>query len=50
MEGLSGACQGYMGPLPGVDCTLNGAMHGCSVSSAGEERRGNVSPNGIVGG
>jgi hypothetical protein len=41
--------QGYMGSLPRADCALDGAMHGCSVSSAGEARRGNVSSDGIVG-
>jgi hypothetical protein len=50
VERPSGACQGYMGSLPRVDCALDGAMHGCSVSSASNARRGNVSSNGIVGG
>jgi hypothetical protein len=50
VERPSGACQGYMGSLPRTDCALDGAMHGCSVSSAGEARRGNVSSDGIVGG
>ena len=47
MEGQSGACQGYLGSLPMADCVLDGSMHGCSVSSAGEARRGNVSSDGI---
>jgi hypothetical protein len=50
VERLSGACQGYLGSLPRADCALDGAMNGCSVSSAGEETRGNVSSDGIVGG
>jgi hypothetical protein len=50
VERPSGACQGYMGSLPRADYALNGVMHGCSVSSAGEARRGNVSSDGIVGG
>jgi hypothetical protein len=50
MEGQSGACQGYLGSLPRVDCALDGLMHGCSVSSAGEARRGNVLSDGIIGG
>jgi hypothetical protein len=36
VERPSGACQGYMGSLPRADCALDGAMHGCSVSFAGE--------------
>jgi hypothetical protein len=49
VEGPSGACQGYMGSLPWADCSLDGAVHGCPVSSASDARRGNVSANGIVG-
>jgi hypothetical protein len=50
VERPSGACQGYMGSLPRADCSLDGVMHGCSVLSASDARRGNVSSNGIVGG
>jgi hypothetical protein len=50
VERLSGACQGYMGSLPRADCALNGAMHGCSILSASEARRGNVSSDAIIGG
>jgi hypothetical protein len=50
VEGPSGACQGYMGSLPMADCSLDGVMHGCPVSSASDARRGNVSSNGNVGG
>jgi hypothetical protein len=39
-----------MGSLPRADCALDGSMHGCSVSSVGEARRGNVSSDGIIGG
>jgi septal ring factor EnvC (AmiA/AmiB activator) len=48
VERQSGACQGYMGSLPRADCTLDGSMHGCSVSSAGEARRGNVSSYALL--
>jgi hypothetical protein len=47
VERPSGACQGYMGSLHRGDCALDGAMHGCSVSSASDARRGNVSSDGI---
>jgi hypothetical protein len=50
VERSSGACHVHMGSLPRIDRSLDSAMHECSVSSAGDARRGNVSTNGIVGG
>jgi hypothetical protein len=50
VERSSGACQGHMGSLPRADCSLDSVMHECSVSSASDARRGNVSAHGIVGG
>jgi hypothetical protein len=49
VDGLSGACQGYMGYLPRSDRSLDGVVHECHVSSASDARRGNVPSDGIVG-
>jgi chromosome segregation ATPase len=39
-----------MGYLPRSDCSLDGAVHECPVSSTSDARRGNVSSDVIVGG
>jgi hypothetical protein len=36
VEGPSGACQGYLGYLPRSDCSLDGAVHECPISSASD--------------
>jgi hypothetical protein len=50
VEGPSGACQGHLGYLPRLDCSLDGAVRECPVSSASDVWRGNVPSDGIVGG
>jgi hypothetical protein len=50
VEGLSGAREGCVGPLPRADCSPYGAMHECPVPSTSGARRGNVSANGLGGG
>jgi hypothetical protein len=42
VEGSSGACQGYLGSLPRSDCSLDGVVHECPVSSASDAWRGDV--------
>jgi hypothetical protein len=39
-----------MGYLPRSDCSLDGAVHECPVSSASDARRGHASSDGTVGG
>jgi hypothetical protein len=38
VEGSSGACQGGVGSLPGIDGSPDGSVHECPVSSAGSAR------------
>jgi hypothetical protein len=42
VEGPSGACQACVGSLPRVDCSPDGAVHECHVSSACSVSGGNV--------
>jgi uncharacterized coiled-coil protein SlyX len=48
VEGPSGACQGYLGYLPRVDYSLDGAVHECHVSSASDAGRGHDSSDCIL--
>jgi septal ring factor EnvC (AmiA/AmiB activator) len=48
VEGPSRACQGHLGYLPRSDCSLNGAVHECPVSSASDAWRGNVPSDGMA--
>jgi septal ring factor EnvC (AmiA/AmiB activator) len=50
VEGSGGACQGYLGYLPGTDCSFDSAVHECLVPSTSDVWQGNVPSDGIVGG
>jgi hypothetical protein len=38
VKGSSGAFQGCVGSLPGTNCSPDGAVHECPVSSASNAR------------